>query len=93
MARSPRGKRTPTGDGSHAVVAKNPNGTGSIYYEPPRTTSSGRDLSGRWRATWVDHEGRTRRVSATTRAEAEAKRDALAAAAAGPRAGSDLHPR
>lgn len=80
MARSPRGKRTPTGDGSHAVVAKNPNGTGSVYSEPPRTTSSGRDLSGRWRATWVDHDGRTRRVSAPTRAEVEAKRDALAEA-------------
>jgi integrase len=85
VARSPRGKRTPTGDGSHGVVAKNPNGTGSVYYEPPRVRADGRKPAGRWRATWVDHDGRIRKVSAPTRAEAEAKRNALAATANGRR--------
>lgn len=82
MGRSPRGKRTPTADGSsHSVAAKNPNGVGSVYFEPPTTRRDGRAIPGRWRATWVDHTGRTRRVAAPTRAAAEAKRDELAAAA------------
>jgi integrase len=81
VPRSPRGKRNPIGDGRHAVVSKNPNGNGSIYYEAPRERADGRKPAGRWRATWADHTGRTRRVSAPTRAAAEAKRDELAAAA------------
>lgn len=82
MARPPRGKRTATSaDGSFAVAAKNPNGVGSVYYEPPVTRSDGRTTAGRWRATWVDHDGKIRRVSAKTRAEAEQKRDERAAAA------------
>jgi integrase len=81
VARLPRGKRTTFGDGTHAVASKNPNGTGSVYFEPPKTLADGRTTNGRWRATWVDHTGTTRRVSARTRSEAEARRRELAAAA------------
>ncbi len=81
MARPPRGKRTNFDDGTHAVAAKNPNGTGSVYFEPPVTRSDGRVTNGRWRASWFDQNGKLRRVAAPTRLEAEAKRDARAAAA------------
>lgn len=57
------------------VAAKNPNGSGSVYYEPPRTKSDGSALAGMWRATYVDADGRPRRVSARTRTEVEARRD------------------
>ena len=62
VARPPRGKRTPLGDGTHAVAAKNPNGTSSVYFEPPVTRSDGRVTNGRWRATWVDQNGKIRRL-------------------------------
>lgn len=80
MPRSPRGKTNVSSDGTRTVVSKNPNGQGSVYYEEPKTPPGGRTSAGRWRATWTDHAGKRRRVSAPTRAEAEAKRDELAAA-------------
>jgi hypothetical protein len=81
VARPPRGKRTSNPDGTRAVAAKNPNGIGSVYYEPPKPRADGRKPAGRWRATWTDHGGKIRKVSAATRSEVETKRDGLAAAA------------
>lgn len=75
MPRSPRGKRIHTSDGVVNVAAKNPNGDGSIYYEPPVTRADGRTGAGRWRATYRDDSGQLRRVSGSTRAKAEARRD------------------
>lgn len=74
MPRKPRGKRTTSGDGSMTVASKNPNGDGSVFYEPPTVRASGQSRPGRWRATFVDSDGKTRRVAAPTRAEAEARR-------------------
>ncbi len=75
MPRTPRGKRTYSADGSMTVAAKNPNGGGSVFYEPPTLRADGRQRPGRWRATYVDGEGKIRRVSAPTRTEVEARRD------------------
>ncbi|HMS12472.1 MAG TPA: tyrosine-type recombinase/integrase [Microthrixaceae bacterium] len=75
MARKPRQKRTYLGDGSMSVAAKNPNGSGSVYYEPPSFRADGREKPGRWRATYTDADGKTRRVTASTRSEVEARRD------------------
>ena len=75
MPRKPRGKRTTSADGSMSVAAKNPNGDGSVFYEPPTARANGKQRPGRWRATYVDAAGKTRRVAAPTRAEAEARRD------------------
>ena len=75
MPRKPRQKRTYLGDGSISVAAKNPNGSGSVYYEPPSVRPDGRERPGRWRATYTDADGKTRRVTAATRSEVEARRD------------------
>jgi len=75
LARTPRPKRTYLGDGSMSVAAKNPNGSGSVYYEPPSLRPDGREKAGRWRATYTDRDGKTRRVTAATRSEVEARRD------------------
>ena len=84
MARAPRGKRLNI-DGSVVVAGKNPNGDGSVYFESPTHRSNGRIVPGRWRATYLDKDGRRRTVSASTRVKAEAKRSAaLADLAAGP---------
>lgn len=57
------------------VASKNPNGRGSVYFEGrPSKRSDGTPIAGRWRATYVDTDGRHRSVSAPTRAKAEAKR-------------------
>jgi len=89
MPRPPRGKRTVTAAGDVEVVAKNPNGDGSVYFEPPRVEKGGRERRGFWRATYRDNEGRLQRVSGPTRAKAEAKRDEkLTALATAPRVGS-----
>ncbi len=57
------------------VAAKNPNGAGSVFYEPPTIRANGRERPGRWRATYVDGDGKVRRVAAPTRTEVEALRD------------------
>ena len=75
MPRKPRQKRTYLDDGSMSVAAKNPNGSGSVYYEPPSVRTDGRERAGRWRATYTDNDGKTRRVTAPTRSEVEARRD------------------
>ena len=57
------------------VAAKNPNGDGSVFYEPPTVRANGRERSGRWRATYIGPDGKLRRVNAPTRSEVEARRD------------------
>ena len=74
MPRGPRGKRLRQHDGSIAVVHKNPNGDGSVYYENASRRTDGTPIPGRWRATYLDASGRRRSVSAPTRATAEARR-------------------
>ena len=49
MPRKPRQKRTYLDDGSMSVAAKNPNGSGSVYYEPPSVRPDGRERAGRAR--------------------------------------------
>ena len=75
MARPPRRKRNYSADGSMTVAAKNPNGTGSVFYEPPSVRPDGRERAGRWRATYVDADGKVHRVNGATRSEVEARRD------------------
>src|SRR3990170_588745 len=79
MPRAPRGKRIRTPDGTVSVAAKNPNGDGSVYYEAPAVGPDGKQLAGRWRATYRDQRGRRKTVSAATRAKAEERRDHLVA--------------
>lgn len=62
----PKGKRVATGDG-YAVVSKNANGQGSIYL----------DNKGSYRATYKDPvNGKRRTVTAGTKTEAAARREA-----------------
>lgn len=49
VATPPRGKRAYFDDGSHAVASRNPNGTGSVYFEPATNNSDGSTTPGRWR--------------------------------------------
>jgi integrase len=77
VPRGPRGKRLRQHDGSIAVVHKNPNGDGSVYYENPTRRADGTPVPGRWRATYLDGSGRRRSVSAPTRALAETRRAEL----------------
>ncbi len=79
MPRAPRGKRVADSAGGFSVAAKNPNGHGSVYYEPPAASADGRERPGRWRATYRDASGRERKVSAPTRAKVEQRRDELLA--------------
>lgn len=74
MPKTPRGKRVTLADGAVHVVAKNPNGDGSVYFEGPSERADGRVVRGRWRATYVGPDGRRRTVSAPTRALAEVRR-------------------
>ena len=74
MPRAPKGKRILTTDGSVAVVAKNPNGDGSVYYVAGSQRADGSPLAPRWRATYLDANGRRHSVSAPTRTKAEARR-------------------
>ncbi len=76
MPRRPRGKRTSDDDGGYIVAAKNSNGDGSVYFEPPSQRANGTTTAGRWRATYRDNEGRLRRVTAPTRAQVEQRRTA-----------------
>jgi hypothetical protein len=57
MPRGPKGKRVAGGDG-YSVVSKNSNGGGSVYYDAPSTRADGRVAKGRWRATYVDLDGK-----------------------------------
>ena len=75
MPRRPRGKRSITPDGEIEVVAKNPNGDGSVYFEPARTAKNGRARPGYWRASYRDRDGKRRTVSGPTRVQAEARRE------------------
>jgi hypothetical protein len=52
------------GDG-HSAAGKNSNGVGSVYFEPPSTRADGTVVKGRWRATYVDLDGKIKRVSST----------------------------
>ncbi len=72
MPRGPKGKRVVAGDG-YSVAAKNSNGVGSVYFEPPSTRADGTVVKGRWRATYVDLDGTIKRVSGPTRALAESR--------------------
>lgn len=76
MPRGPRGKRVAAGDG-YAVVSKNSNGVGSVYYDMPSTRADGTVVKGRWRATYVDLDGKIKRVSGAMRVIAESRRDEL----------------
>jgi hypothetical protein len=62
------------------VAGKNSNGVGSVYFEPPSTRADGTVVKGRWRATYVDLDGKIKRVSGPTRALAESRRDELVTA-------------
>jgi integrase len=87
MPKRPRGKRSTTSDGDIEVVAKNPNGEGSVFYEP-RADKDGNE-KGLWRASYNDGEGKRRYVSARTRSLAEAKRtEKLASIESLPKVGS-----
>jgi integrase len=79
VPRGPKGKRVVAGDG-YSVAGKNSNGVGSVYFEPPSTRADGTVVRGRWRATYVDLDGKIKRVSGPTRALAESRRDELVAA-------------
>ena len=79
MPKTPRGKRVTLADGAVHIVAKNPNGDGSVYFEGPSERADGRVVRGRWRATYVGPDGRRRTVSAPTRALAEVRRAELVA--------------
>lgn len=81
MPRGPRGKRVAAGDG-YSVAGKNSNGVGSVYFEPPSTRADGTVVEGRWRATYVDLDGKIKRVSGPTRARAESRREEHVAALA-----------
>ncbi len=74
MPKNPRGKRIELSDGTINVVSKNPNGNGSVYFETSGTRANGRQISGRWRASYTAADGRRRTVSAATRAKAEQRR-------------------
>ena len=74
VPKQPRGKRSGSDDHEFAVVSKNSNGDGSVYFEPGRTGKGGRVRKGMWRATYRDATGATKRVSASTRVQAEARR-------------------
>ncbi len=80
MPRVPKGKRVGDSSGGFSVAAKNPNGHGSVYYEPPTTEAGGRQRPGRWRATYRDASRRERKATAPTRAKAEQRRHEILAA-------------
>lgn len=80
MPRAPKGKRVSDKAGGFSVAAKNPNGHGSVYYEPPRTEADGRQRPGRWLASYRDASGRNRKATASTRGKAEQRRDEILAA-------------
>jgi len=89
MPKQPRGKRIGSDDQEFAVVSKNSNGDGSVYFEPGRTEKGGRVRKGMWRATYRDVAGTTKRVSATTRVQVEARRnEKLAEIEVAPKVGS-----
>ncbi len=89
MPKQPRGKRIGSDDHEFAVVSKNSNGDGSVYFEPGRTETDGRVRKGKWRATYRDAAGTTRRVSAPTRVQAEVRRsEKLAEIEDAPKVGS-----
>jgi integrase len=79
MGKGPRGKRSIGADGTVTVAAKNANGSGSVYFEHPSQRGDGRVIAGRWRASYLDRDGRHRIVSAPTRATVEVKRAAAVA--------------
>jgi integrase len=74
MPKGPKGKRVPTVAGEFAVVSKNANQDGSVYFDQPFQRTDGTMAKGRWRATYRDAEGHLRRVSAPTRAVVEQRR-------------------
>lgn len=80
MPRAPRGKRIAGSDGATIVVSKNANGDGSVYFCGETCRADGAVVAGRWRATFVDEDGKRRSVSAPTKAEAERRRDERLAA-------------
>ena len=63
MPRNPKGKRVVAADGGYSVVSKNSNRDGSVYFDAPSTRTDGTMVKGRWRATYVDLDGKIRRVS------------------------------
>lgn len=67
MARTSISRRkTVLVDGARRIVDRNPNGTGSVYWDEPKQ---------RWRATFYDPTTRTKRsVLGTTKTEAEQRR-------------------
>ena len=71
MPRGPKGKRIRSDSGSFAVASKNQNGSGSVYFEPATPRSDGSVIGGRWRASYVDGDGKLGRVTAPTRALVE----------------------
>lgn len=75
MPRGPKGKCIRSDSGSFSVAAKNQNGSGSVYFEPATTRMDGTVIAVRWRATYVDADGKRRRVTAPTRALVEQRRD------------------
>lgn len=89
MPKQPRGKRIGSDDHEFAVVSKNSNGDGSVYFEPGRTEKDGRVRKRKWRATYRDVAGKVKRVSAPTRVQAEVRRsEKLAEIEDAPKVGS-----
>jgi hypothetical protein len=57
VPRRPKGKRVTDESGVVGVASKDPNGLGSVYYEPPTPRVDGTLIGARWRATYVDATG------------------------------------
>ena len=75
-------------------MSKNSNGDGSVYFEPGRTEKDGRVRKGMWRATYRDVAGTTKRVSAATRVQVEARRnEKFAEIEVAPKSGAGSHAR
>ncbi len=82
MGRAKRtGKRVTDASGVVRVVGKNANRQGSVYFDSANRS---------WKATWYDLAGKRRSVSAGTRVEVEARRDAKLAGAATANVGGSL---
>ena len=74
-----RQKRALQSDGGFLVHGKAVNGAGSVYPVYDRAKNSGEVIRTRWKATWVDHTGKLRSVSASTKTAASERRDAAMA--------------
>jgi hypothetical protein len=74
----PRGrqKQVRQADGALQAHGKATNGSLSIYPVQDKSKETGEVVRIRWKATWVDHAGKLRAVSAATKTAAAARRNA-----------------